>query len=572
MANEPYEKVPLNHRLEAHETARLSDGRENLGDAFADPNSLDDTKLGESFVATNSSAKTHRRSPGQMAHDGLEEPLKRSGAGRTVFVVAGVVLLLMVIALIAGAIPRYFTHQATEKNARNEKQAPEVEVVKVMRSREASGLVVPGTTTPLTESAIYARANGFLRKRYVDIGDHVRKGQLLAVIDAPDLDQQVDQARRQVEQAKAQQAQQEANLALTKVTFERYSALVAKGVFSRQDGDQAAANYQQQVANVAAAARNVEAYQANLQHEIALQSYERITAPFDGVVTARNVDQGDLIQAAGSAGGAMPGPTSATGTTQMGASNTSGSSGSANSYATPSTGSGGQGGALFTIANNHRLRILVSVPEGYSQTVRTGVQAEVRFEEYPDQVYHGDVTRAAGSLDQNSRTELVEVQLDNANGKLLPGMYAVVTFPPSSTGEGPLLITGDAVAVRNDRPTVAVIDSDNTVQLTPVTIGRDLGSELEIVGGLREGELIAATFTDDVAQGAKIRPRMDQKAMQQANPPATPVKPNPPGGSTQYGDPGIIDQGMQGQNDKPQQKRSNGGEAKAAGKKGGQQP
>jgi multidrug efflux pump subunit AcrA (membrane-fusion protein) len=501
--------------------------------------------------------------------------LRKSGSGRTVVFVALGVLALMLLGLALGAIPRYFTERETAKKSDTQQQAPEVEVVKVVREKAGSGLVVPGTTTPLTESSIYARANGFLKKRYVDIGDKVHKGQLLALIDAPDLDEQVDQARRQVEQARAQQAQQEAQLALTRVTVGRYRVLVAKGVFSRQDGDQAEANYQQQVANVAAAARNVDAYEANLQHEIALQSYERVTAPFDGVVTARNVDQGDLIQAAGSAGGAMPGPTQSTGTSALGQTNTSGSSGIGNSYATPSTGTGGQGGALFTIANNRRLRILVSVPEGYSEAVKTGAPTSVVFQEFPGQVFYGNVTRTSGGLDQNTRTELVEVQLDNAKGQLMPGMYAVVTFPARDQGiggGGPLVITGDAIAVRNDRPTVAVIGADNTVKLTPVTIGRDMGSEVEIVGGLHEGEVIAATFTDDVVQGAKVRPVEDKKAQQSANPPATPVKPNPPGGSTQYGDNGIIDQDMQGQNAKPQQKKASGGSSKAAGKSGSQQP
>ncbi len=549
--------------MDAHENER------RLGQSFADPNALDDTRLGESFVETNSSGKKHHRSPKQLLHDSVEQPLERSGQTRTVVFVAVGVLLLMLLVLFLGWLPRHKTREEAEKNSKPE--TPEIEVVKVVRAKSGSGLVVPGTTTPLTESAIYARANGFLKKRYVDIGDHVRRGQLLAVIDSPDLDQQVDQARRQVEQAQAQLAQQESQLALNKVTTERYRVLVAKGVFSRQDGDQAEANYRNQVAAVAAAERNVEAYKANLQHEMALQSYERVTAPFDGVVVARNVDQGDLIQAAGSAGGSMPGPTAPTGTSAVGATNTGGASGSGTALATPQGSSGGQGGALFVIADNHKLRILVSVPEGYSSDVKPGAMTAVAFQEFPDQVFHGNVTRTSGSVDQNSRTELVEVQLDNAAGKLLPGMYAVVTFPPTAGGAGPLVISGDAIAVRKDKPTVAVVNPDNTLKLTPVVIGRDLGSEVEIVGGVREGQILAATFTDDIVDGATVRPKLDKKAMQAANPPATPVKPNPPGGSTQYGDNGIVDQDMQGQNAKPQQKQPGGGAKKAAGKSGSQQ-
>ncbi len=172
------------------------------------------------------------------------------------------------------------------------------------RSSRPGELTVPGTTAPLTEAYLYARANGYLSKRYVDIGDHVKKGQLLALIDAPDLDEQVDQARQQLHQAEAQLVQQQAQLALAKVTWERWRVLVIKGVFSRQDGDQREANYNAQVAVVASEERNVESYRANLRRVVALQSYERITAPFDGVITQRNADVGALVGSSGAASAA----------------------------------------------------------------------------------------------------------------------------------------------------------------------------------------------------------------------------------------------------------------------------
>ena len=362
-------------------------------------------------------------------------------------------------------------------------------------------------------------------------------------------------------------------LALTKVTTDRYRELVARGVFSRQDGDQREADYQAQRANVSAAERNVEAFKANLQRVIDLQSYERVTAPFNGVVTQRNVDTGDLISAQGSAGGTAPTPmssnSSASGQAQNGATNSSGSSGSGVALATPSTGGGGQGGPLFTIAQSSRLRILVSVPEGYASMVRTGQHAVLHFQEFPDQALFGDVTRTAGAVDQNTRTLLVEVQVDNASGRLLPGMYAVVTFAEGS-GKGPLVVTGDAIAIRKDQPTVAVI-SDGKVHLTPVTLGRDYGPEVEVVGGLHEGDLIASTFTDDVREGARVKTRMDREQAEKENQPAATGKPQPPGGSTQYSDPGITDQDMQGQNAKPQEKQQGHGGQKTSGKQGSQQ-
>lgn len=588
MPNDPYDPDP--RHLEGHVSQRLSDGRESLGEgfadpnyadehalgsSFADPNSTDDAKLGNSFAQSNSSAKKHHR----PVKESVEAPFKRVKGNRVLFWLIAGVLVVMLIALLVGLLPRLARNKDTKQQASEQTQEPEIDVVKVMRAKSSGGLVVPGTTIPITVSSVYARANGYLKKRFVDIGDHVHKGQLLAIIDAPDLDQQVVQARQQVNQAEAQLAQQQTQLALTKVTVERYRALVARGVFSRQDGDQREADYQSQIANVAAAERNVEAYKANLGHALALQQFERVTAPFDGVVIQRNVDNGDLIQASGSGGSSAPAPvatgSSASGSAQNGATNTGGASGTGTNLATPSTGMGGQGGALFTIAQADRLRILVSVPEGYASQIHDGQAAALNFQELPDRTFHANVTRTADSLDQNTRTELVEVQVDNHAGLLIPGMYAVVTFADkignaADTG-GPIVVTGDAVGIRNDQPTVAVVENGK-VKLTPIQIGRDYGSEVEIVGGLRPGQIVASSFTDDVVEGASVRTRISPQQQQAASPPQQPLKPNPPGGSTQYGDTGIIDQDMQGQNAKPQQKKPSGGQqTKANGKQGTQQ-
>ncbi len=549
-----------------------------MGESFADPNSIDDIKIGKSFEKTNSSAKKHHRPVKEV----VEAPFKKKGSKKVLFIILTCVIIIAIIALIAGAIPRHERNKEAGQKARDMQNAePVVQVIRVANAKQGAGLVVPGTTTPLTEAAVYARANGYLKQRFVDIGDHVRKGQLLATIDAPDLDQQVDQAREQLRQAQAQQAQQETQLALTKVTVDRYRVLVAKGVFSRQDGDQQETNFQAQRANVAAAQRNVEAFSANLRRVIALQSYERITSPFDGVITQRNVDVGGYISTTGSAGSPAPTPMQTPGLTngssqQAGATNTAGSSGNSASLATPSTG-GGQGGALFSVAQVERLRILVSVPEGYAASIFTGQLASVHFQEFPNQDFYGKVTRNSAAIDQNSRTLLTEVQLDNHSGRLLSGMYAVVTFAPRSLSEGqqqsgasggPVLIPGDAIAIRGDHPTVAVI-VDGKVRLTPIVIGRDFGSETEIVSGLKPGDMIATTFTDDIRQDAKVKVQEDKKSAQKANPPAPPNQNTPPGGSTQYSDPGVVDQDMQGQNAKPQQKKG-GGDKKATGSKGGQ--
>ncbi len=552
--------------LDANER-RLSDGREDVGEAFADPNSLDDGRIGKSFVETNSSAKKHHRPVTEVVTAPFKKPKNRG----IIWIVVVCVVILFALIAVVGWIPRHRQKEETEKRAKRQEQGdPVIEVMKVTRAKDGAGLVVPGTTTPLTESSVYARANGYLKRRYVDIGDHVRKGQLLAVIDSPDLDAQVDQAREQVKQAEAQLLQQNTQLALAKVTNDRYQALAARGVFSRQDADQRQADFDAQQANVRSAERNLEAFKANLQRQIALQSYEYVRAPFDGIVTQRNVDTGDLIQAAGSAGGSSPTPAQngsvSSGSTQNGQTNNGGMTGQGSNLATPSTGTGGQGGPLFTIAQANVLRILVSVPEGYAQQIRTGQHTALHFQEYPTQAFYGDVTRTAGSIDQNSRTELVEIQIDNRAGRLLPGMYAVATFA-AAKGQGALVISGDAVAIRKDQPTVAVI-RDGKVKLTPVLIGRDYGAEVEIAGGLEEGDVIASSFTDEVKDGVAVKTHMNGEEAEKQQPAV--MKPNPPGGSTQYGDPGVTDQDMQGQNGKPQQKQGNG--AKKANGKGGSKP
>jgi multidrug efflux pump subunit AcrA (membrane-fusion protein) len=397
----------------------------------------------------------------------------------------GVVVLLLIF--LVGFLPRHHREKkAAELAKQRSEEPPEVEVTQVRRSHQTGALTVPGTTAPLVEAYIYARANGYLRKRLVDIGDHVKKGQLLALIDAPDLDQQVDQAREQLNQAKAQLAQQQAQLALNRVTWDRWRVLVAKGVFSRQDGDQREADYNAQLAVVASAERNVESFRANLGRVIALQSYERVTAPFDGVITQRNTDVGALVGMSGAASG-PPTPSQqmpSSGSANVGTTNTSGSSGTPAQSGTPATGQA-QGGPLFGIAQFDTLRILASVSEGYASEIYPGMQAQIYTQERVGKPISGRVARTANSIDQNSRTMLVEVDFDNRNGTLYPGIYSIVTFM-QVRGVAPITVPGDAVVVREDRTAVAVVNK-NKVQLVPVEIGRDYGPEVEILSGLRGG-------------------------------------------------------------------------------------
>lgn len=529
-------------RLPYGDGRRESADEQTLAQSFADPNAQDDTHLGNAFEETNWSGKKHGKP--------LAERVHKPSSWRPVLIVVGIILLLVLIGGLIGFLPRRARDKKIDQQAQDRANArPVIEVQQVQTVKVQQGLVVPGTTIPLTEAYIYARANGYLKKRYADIGDHVVKGQLLGVIDAPDLDAQVAQARQQLDQAQQQLEQQRSQLALATVTVNRWRVLVTKGVFSRQEGDTQETNYASALANVAAAQRNVDAYRANLQRNLALQGYEQIRSPFTGVVTQRNVDVGALIGGSGSSGGPISGPapqgqTSTTGGSQQAAQvNTAGASGNSNTSATPSQ-SPGQGGALFGIAQQQRLRILVSVPEGYVTAIHAGGHAQLNFQEYPGLPFRGDVTRTADSVDPNTRTMLTEVQVDNRNGKLKSGMYAVATFPPSAGMEGPVTVSGDAVVIRNDQTSVAKI-VNGKVQIVPVVIGRDFGSAVEVVSGVNAGDLVVTQVTDDVFPGAVVQTHVNQPPGQS---PAQPPPQNaPPGGTTRYGNIGITDQAMQGQ-------------------------
>ncbi len=483
----------------------------------------------------------------------------------------GIAVVLLLLIFLLGYLPRHSRNKKIEAAAADrDREHPQVDVIRVAQTHAPGELTVPGTTSALTEAYLYARANGYIRKRYVDIGDHVVKGQLMAILDAPDLDQQVDQARQQLRQAEAQVAQQKAQLDLTRVTWERWRTLVAKGVFSRQDGDQRETDYRAQQAIVASAERNVESYRANLRRAIALQSYERITAPFTGIVTQRNADVGALVGASGSAMSA-PNPTSQTpagGASAPASANTNGTSGMANTTSMASQGTS-QGGPIFAVAQIETLRILVAVPEGYSTSVHPGMAAKVYLQERPNVPFNGSVARLANSLDQNTRTMLTEVDVDNRDHALYPGMYAVVSFQ-QLRGDSPLTVPGDAVIVRNDQTSVATIVNGNKVQLRPVQIGRDYGPSVEIVSGLRPGDTVVTTVTDGVREGATVQPRESNTASAQAtgNTAQPQTTKEPDDGPNQYGDQSIVNQSSEGTNNQGKKGQANGTAHQGAKAKG----
>lgn len=415
----------------------------------------------------------------QEAERGTHEPPHVQLSPRKVALLGLVLLVVFGIIFVLGFLPRLRDQRITQGLARKEATAlPEVDVVAARHSTSQSDLELPGTTTGLVEAPIYARASGYIFKRYVDIGDRVHTNQLMALIDAPDLDQQVDQARGTLLQSQSVLGQTEAQLNLAKVTWDRWNVLVQRGVLSKQEGDTQYANYQVAEANVKAAQNTVSANKANLDRLLHLQSYERVNAPFDGIVTARNIDVGSLISASG--GGLGSGATGA---------------------ALPTTGSS-QGGEMFRVANVDRLRLFVSVPEVYAPYITVGETVNCYFDAVGQKPFEGKVTRTANAVDPTTRTLLTEVQVPNPEGTLLPGMFTRAIFV-HLRAEPPVIVPSDAVIARANGLSIAVVE-DGVVHIRKITIGRDYGAQTEVLSGVNPGDLVVINPTDAAQDGAKV--------------------------------------------------------------------
>jgi RND family efflux transporter MFP subunit len=395
---------------------------------------------------------------------------------RTILGVLVLAAAIFVVAFFAGYLPRHRTELQliTEAHA-DQESLPEVSFAPAVRGRAFGSLVLPGNMQAVTEAPILARAEGFLQHRYVDIGDHVQAGQLLAEIQAPDLDQQVVQARAAVQQSQADLErataaleQGKANEQLAKVTAVRWDNLVKRGAVSRQENDQYQAQFQAQSANVraldravAAARGSVSAAQANVARLSELQSYLQVRAPFTGIITLRNVDVGALVN---------------TGST-----------------------------LLFRIAQTNLLRTFVNVPQADAPGVRVGQSATLSTADVPDRKFKGEVTRTANALDPASRTLLVEIQVPNPDGKLFPGAYVQVDLNLPRK-DPPLLIPSDTLVVRPEGTLAAVLGSGNVVHFQKITVGRDFGDRIEVLSGLNPGQRVIVNPNDSVQEGVKVRP------------------------------------------------------------------
>ncbi len=360
------------------------------------------------------------------------------------------IALIAVVALLVSGIWSRVKARTALKKVTDQSAVTAVSVVSPKATTPTDELILPGNVQPFITSPIYARTNGYLKKWYYDIGAHVKQGQLLAVIETPEVDQQLQQARSNLLTAQA-------NLELASITKTRYQGLLKSNAVSQQDVDNAVGNYN---ANKSI----VEADQAAVQQYSALVSFEKVYAPFDGVITARNTDIGDLIN-----------------------------SGSSSNLKTD----------LFHISQPGKLRVYVNVPEEYSQGVKVGMTADLTLAEFPGRKFLGKLVRTADDINVTTRTLLIEIDVDNPTGTLLTGSYAEVHLAVP-TQASTFLLPVNTLLFRTEGLRVGVV-KDGKVMLTSVTPGHDFGNEIEIVAGLRANDQVIINPPDSIVSGQEVQ-------------------------------------------------------------------
>lgn len=353
--------------------------------------------------------------------------------------------LALAVVFVAGVLPRLRAAALLEGRAAAASH-PVVNIVVAAKTTKATTITLPASIEALQDTPIYARTTGYIAKWTADIGDRVKAGQVLAVIDGPDLDQELNQAKAALEQARA-------NLALAKISSVRWKDLGAQNAVAQQDVDQKDADY-------AAGKAAVVAAQANVERLTQLKDFQQVTAPYDGVITARNAQVGALINA-------------------------------------------GAGTEIFHLAETDTLRIFVRVPQSYVRSIALGLRAQVLVPEFPGRVFAGTVARFAGSLDSASRTLLTEVLLPNPAGELFPGMFGEVKFTFHAAAPA-ILLPSNAAIINTAGTLVATVDAANRIHLVHVRLGRDFGTQIEVIEGLEPGARVVAKPSDSLVEGTEV--------------------------------------------------------------------
>jgi multidrug efflux pump subunit AcrA (membrane-fusion protein) len=391
----------------------------------------------------------------------------RQATRRTVTILV-VLLIVAIVVAITGIIPRMHARAALRQQT-DSMAVPEVAVVTPQMGQPMQEVLLPGTIQAHSDAPIYARTNGYVKAWYHDIGTSVHKGELLAIIETPELDRQVDEARANLNTAKA-------NMGLAHVTAQRYQGLSGTDAVSKQSIDTATQTESAQVATVAVA-------EQNLNQLLELQSFERVYAPFDGVVTARNVNVGQLVD--------------------------SGSNGGTGSSSNPGGNISAAGAVingpqqLFHISGMDTVRVFVNVPGVYVSEARPGVKTNIDVPGYPGRVFKGTIVRMADAIDLNTRTLLVEVDIPNRKHELLPGAYAQVHLQLPMAHPA-LIIPVDTMLFRSEGLRVVTVDANNQAHLQVITVGRDWGTKIEVLSGLTAQDRIIDNPPDSITENEAV--------------------------------------------------------------------
>jgi RND family efflux transporter MFP subunit len=397
---------------------------------------------------------TLESNPSEVSHTDSKQPRSAPSKPSSPWLLAGLAAAVLILGTVIYSGIRERAHAETTLGVSTERAAvPTVNVVRPMSGAVSQEVVLPGNTQAFNDTPIYARTNGYLKRWYVDIGVHVKQGQLLAEIDTPEIDQQLEQARADLKNAQA-------NEQLAQITAARWQNLLKTNSVSTQETDQT-------VSDLNARQASVDSMTANVHRLEQLQSFEKVYAPFAGVITARNTDVGALINA----------------------------------------GAGGVPQELFHMAAVNRLRVYVAVPELDSQAAQTGAKATLTLDEFPGEIFVGTIVRDSDSIDSASRTLNVEVDVDNAQDRIKTGAYALVHLKlPQAihTSAQSLTIPSNTLLFRSEGLRVGLVRSGRA-KLVPITIGRDFGATVEVVAGLQSSDQVIVNPSDSLTSGSQVQ-------------------------------------------------------------------
>jgi len=428
--------------------------------------------------------QSHPSTDAHGGHDGPAMDLKPIGTGKVVLF--GVIFVaLFALLFFLGYWPEIKQRGLAEKSAEGATDTkPIVDIAKPHAPADLPALQLPGDAQAFQATAIYPRTNGYLKRRLVDIGDHVEAGQLLAEIDTPEVDAQLAAAQATLQQAKANAQKAKDDYDLASSTYERYQGFAKTGGVTQQQLDERKSTFTQAKSNLAGTEATVRADEAEVQRLTALQSYEKVVAPFAGTITARNYDVGALL----------------------------------------SSNDTSPGKQMFDLAQTDVLRVFVNVPQTYSDHVKKGQPAQFLVTNYPGKKFDGTIARTAGAIDQASRTLRVEVDIPNKTGELFAGMYGYIHYELPHRQQD-LLVPSSALIFGPSGTQLALVDASNRIKFTKVSVGRDLGTEIEITQGINPDDRIVANPGERLSDNVEVQitPQSAENAKATAAAPSAPA-------------------------------------------------